>query len=475
MSLLANSNAIETGGYQISRSVRLRASATPYFDRTPASTSGNNTWTFSCWVKRGSDIGSTSTQESIMGAGDGGGAPARYDIFGFYNDTIQFFTFNGSVASIYTTAVYRDPSAWYHLVCRYDDTQSTASNRVRIYVNGVLQTLNSPTYPNQNYGSNFNTTYLQRIAANTIATNRGIDGYLAEVIMVSGQSLDPSSFGQTDANTGVWVAKKYVGSHGTNGFYLPFNLDSIIFSADYLVVAGGGGGGYGGGGGGAGGLLTGNTNLEVNVPYAVKVGAGGNGSTSAGVGGNIGNLGNESKFSTFIGGGGGAGGSSNNGVYNVNITPGSGAYALNGNGAGGAYTASSAGGSGSNAGYSGGAGNGSVSGSGGGSGGNGSTGGAGGAGTISSITGSSVTYATGGGSSGSASGGANTGNGGGGGGSGANSGGNGGSGVVIIKIPNTRTATFSSGVSSSLSTAVSGYKIYTVTATSTTSETVIFS
>ena len=165
-----------------------------------------------------------------MGAGDGGGAPARYDIFGFYNDTIQFFTFNGSVASIYTTAVYRDPSAWYHLVCRYDDTQSTASNRVRIYVNGVLQTLNSPTYPNQNYGSNFNTTYLQRIAANTIATNRGIDGYLAEVIMVSGQSLDPSSFGQTDANTGVWVAKKYVGSYGTNGFYLNFSDNSAATS-----------------------------------------------------------------------------------------------------------------------------------------------------------------------------------------------------------------------------------------------------
>lgn len=230
MSLLANSNAIETGGYQISRSVRLRASATPYFDRTPVSTSGNNTWTFSCWVKRGSDIGSTSTQESIMGAGDGGGAPARYDAFGFYNDTIQFFTFNGSVASIYTTAVYRDPSAWYHLVCRYDDTQSTASNRVRIYVNGVLQTLNSPTYPNQNYGSNFNTTYLQRIAANTIATNRGIDGYLAEVIMVSGQSLDPSSFGETDANTGVWVAKKYTGTYGTNGFYLNFSDNSAATS-----------------------------------------------------------------------------------------------------------------------------------------------------------------------------------------------------------------------------------------------------
>jgi hypothetical protein len=210
--------------------VRIRASATPYFDRTPASTSGNNTWTFSCWVKRGSDIGSTSTQESIMGAGDGGGAPARYDVFGFYNDTIQFFTFNGSAASIYTTAVFRDPSAWYHLVCRYDDTQSTASNRVRIYVNGVLQTLNSPTYPNQNYGSNFNTTYLQHIAANTIATNRGIDGYLAEVIMVSGQSLDPSSFGQTDTITGSWVAKKYTGTYGTNGFYLNFSDNSAATS-----------------------------------------------------------------------------------------------------------------------------------------------------------------------------------------------------------------------------------------------------
>ena len=467
MSLLANSNAIETGGYQISRSVRLRSSASAYFNRTPGSAGNRTTWTLSFWCKRGILGG----DRIVFNAGTTGSTDI--DIF-FTSD--QFMLSDRSGFNVKTTQVFRDPSAWYHFVVYFDTTQATSTNRIKLYVNGsqITDTAAGTSYPAQNATSSINNNVAHRFGTRSLIDNL-YDGYLTEINFIDGQALTPSSFGETDTITGSWVAKKYTGTYGTNGFYLPFNLDSIIFSADYLVVAGGGGGGYGGGGGGAGGLLTGNTNLEVNVPYAVKVGAGGNGSTSAGVGGNIGNLGNESKFSTFIGGGGGAGGSSNNGVYNVNITPGSGAYALNGNGAGGAYTASSAGGSGSNAGYSGGAGNGSVSGSGGGSGGNGSTGGAGGAGTISSITGSSVTYATGGGSSGSASGGANTGNGGGGGGSGANSGGNGGSGVVIIKIPNTRTATFSSGVSSSLSTAVSGYKIYTVTATSTTSETVIFS
>jgi len=471
LSLLANSNAIETGGYQISRSVRLRSSASAYLNRTLTTPTNNKIFTYSLWAKRGT-LGSA---QMLLSGGDGSSNNDAW--FGFNSsDQLVFASLTGGAYKIQvnTSAVFRDPSAFYSIVLFVDNTQATNSNGIKIYVNGVNQTLTYTTWV-QNGGSSINTANPHYIGRLNYSAIQYFDGYLTEINFIDGQALTPSSFGQTDTITGSWVAKKYTGTYGTNGFYLPFNLDSIIFSADYLVVAGGGGGGYGGGGGGAGGLLTGNTNLEVNVPYAVKVGAGGNGSTSAGVGGNIGNLGNESKFSTFIGGGGGAGGSSNNGVYNVNITPGSGAYALNGNGAGGAYTASSAGGSGSNAGYSGGAGNGSVSGSGGGSGGNGSTGGAGGAGTISSITGSSVTYATGGGSSGSASGGANTGNGGGGGGSGANSGGNGGSGVVIIKIPNTRTATFSSGVSSSLSTAVSGYKIYTVTATSTTSETVIFS
>ena len=474
MSLLANSNAIETGGYQISRSVRLRSSANAYLNRTQSTPTDEKKFTHSAWLKRGR----LGVYQAAIGGRDN--ATAQTPLAFNASDQIVWGESDG-VSTYYsatTTAVFRDPSAWYHIVTVYDSNNATAADRLIIYVNGVRQAItisgSGSSIPSGRAGYwNQSGTSVLIGATNTVTDF--FDGYLTEVHFIDGQALTPSSFGETDTITGSWVAKKYTGTYGTNGFYLPFNLDSIIFSADYLVVAGGGGGGYGGGGGGAGGLLTGNTNLEVNVPYAVKVGAGGNGSTSAGVGGNIGNLGNESKFSTFIGGGGGAGGSSNNGVYNVNITPGSGAYALNGNGAGGAYTASSAGGSGSNAGYSGGAGNGSVSGSGGGSGGNGSTGGAGGAGTISSITGSSVTYATGGGSSGSASGGANTGNGGGGGGSGANSGGNGGSGVVIIKIPNTRTATFSSGVSSSLSTAVSGYKIYTVTATSTTSETVIFS
>jgi hypothetical protein len=189
--------------------------------RTPSSAGNDNTWTFSCWIKRGSDIGSVNTQEGIIGAGDGGGSPARYDNIGFYNDKIQFFTFNGFGASIQTTAVYRDPSAWYHLVIRYDDTQATAADRVRIYVNGVVQALNSPTFPSQNYGSNFNTTYLQRIGANTVATNRGVDGYLSEIIMVDGQSLDPSSFGQLDASTNRWIPKDASGlTFGTNGFYL---------------------------------------------------------------------------------------------------------------------------------------------------------------------------------------------------------------------------------------------------------------
>jgi hypothetical protein len=265
------------------------------------------------------------------------------------------------------------------------------------------------------------------------------------------------------------------------------------FSAEYLVVAGGGGGGWEvGGGGGAGGLLNSTLTAAIGTAYTVTVGAGGAGATSrpGGSGGFA------SVFSAISATGGGKGGNNDSDQTNggsgggagegASTTPG---IAGQGTAGGAADDISGASGGGGGAGFQGGNGGGS--------------GGVGGNGASSSITGTPTTYAGGGGGGrfgggGSAggsggggtgaiaagAGGAGTANtGGGGGGSSSTNfapiqrypGGAGGSGVVIIKIPDTRTATFSAGVTSSLSTAVSGFKVYTVTQTTTTSETVTFS
>jgi len=211
------------GGYSIAQSIRFNDDDTPYLQRTPGSSGNDHTWTFSCWLKRGSDVGSSNTQEGILGAGNGVevGGHARYDALNIYNDQIQFGTWNGSLAEVYTVALLRDPAAWYHIVVRYDDTQSTDTNRIRIYINGSLQTfVSTPNYPDQNQGSSFNGAFLHRIGANAVSTSRGIDGYLSEIVMIDGASLGPGSFGETN-DDGVWVPINVSGlTFGTNGFYI---------------------------------------------------------------------------------------------------------------------------------------------------------------------------------------------------------------------------------------------------------------
>jgi len=287
-------------------------------------------------------------------------------------------------------------------------------------------------------------------------------------------------------------------------------LPTISLTVDFLVIAGGGGGGSGGGGGGGaggyrtstgtsggGGSAESSLTLNVGTAYTVTVGGGGTGGTVPGYA--VGGTGSNSVLDTItsLGGGGGSAfsktptsGGSGGGVEGNNNPSTGGAGTANQGFAGGNWTTGGFAGAG-----------------GGGAGAAGTTkstanASTGGNGVASSITGSSVTRAggggggsqgaygggsaaaggTGGGGAGSSTSAAgtagttNTGSGGGGGGytGSAGAGGNGGSGVVYIQIPSARTATFSAGVTSSVAT-VGAYKVYTVTATSTTSETVTFS
>jgi hypothetical protein len=129
-----------------------------------------------------------------------------------------------NLINVETTASLRDPSAWYHIVLTVDTTEATASDRVKIYINGVQQTALSLTeYPSLNADLVTNSTTPHAIGRRTRNNGANIysDKYLAEVNFIDGQALDPTDFGEF--KSGVWVAKSYSGSYGTNGFYLDFS------------------------------------------------------------------------------------------------------------------------------------------------------------------------------------------------------------------------------------------------------------
>jgi hypothetical protein len=189
--------------------------------------------TISVWVKRG-NLNTGSTQVILANY-----TGVRYlGELCFDNDTdgIRFDPGgNGDGSSnhyrVITSAQFRDVGSWYHIVLAYDSTQSTDTNRVKIYVNGEQQTVvadgSGQSFPPQNYGHE----YSYNGANNTIGEfgasfNSGyLDGYLSEFNFIDGLTLDPTYFGET--KNGVWIAKKYTGSYGTNGYRLEFKNTSV--------------------------------------------------------------------------------------------------------------------------------------------------------------------------------------------------------------------------------------------------------
>ena len=215
-------------GYQISRSVRFRASATAYFNRTPASATNQTTWTWSGWVKKAN----LSTYGCMFGAYTGAGA--TYSVVQWNNDNTLVF-FNQTSASVTlnltTTALYRDSAAWYHVVAVYDSTQATSTNRAKLYVNGSQVTaFTTATYPTLNANATINSTVPHDVGRFGGALNY-FDGCMTETNFVDGQALTPSSFGEYDSITGVWKPKKFTGTYGTNGFYLNFSDNSASTAA----------------------------------------------------------------------------------------------------------------------------------------------------------------------------------------------------------------------------------------------------
>jgi hypothetical protein len=207
------------GGYTIAKSLRLRSSASAYLNRTPGTAGNRKTWTWSAWVKRGQFVGGmyqgyvSTSSFTAFGWGGAGGTTL------FMQDFV-----NGSYNLVWeTTALFRDTAAWYHVVWAYDSTQASSANALKLYVNGVQQTLGftavSGSYT-QNRDTFINATNSQQIGTYSNSTFQ--DGYMADVNFIDGQALAPSSFGSFSGTGGVWQPIAYTGTYGTNGFYLKF-------------------------------------------------------------------------------------------------------------------------------------------------------------------------------------------------------------------------------------------------------------
>lgn len=147
-------------------------------------------------------------------------------LFYFDGTSSTFFFINNTGSGYfgrYLSAAFRDISSWYHIIISVDTNQATSSNRIKFYINGVLQTSTAAAGGDMPDVSTFvNNTNAHAIGRNPYDSTGHVNGYLTEINFIDGQALTPSSFGETDAVTGRWKAKAYSGSYGTNGFYLKF-------------------------------------------------------------------------------------------------------------------------------------------------------------------------------------------------------------------------------------------------------------
>ena len=207
--------------YEIEQSLMFEDGDTAYLTKTPSSAGNRKTWTYSCWVKRSEESG--SAYYTLFSACDNSSANTNW--IAFRNNELAISAADGNVL-LRTNALYRDISAWYHCVFVYDSTQSTESNRMKIFVNGVqITSFAAATYPSQNDDGFIGSDVQHNIGTRTRPAdtrNNYYSGYMAETHFIDGSQLTASSFGETDAATGQWIPKKYTGSYGTNGFYLKF-------------------------------------------------------------------------------------------------------------------------------------------------------------------------------------------------------------------------------------------------------------
>ena len=216
-----------SSGYAVDNSVRLDGYASSTrMEATNSSAGSRQIFTFSTWLKRSSPD-STSNFQVLYSAVDSGGNERIM----FEEDKLTWdFDIAGVDYSVETSGrLYRDFSAWYHIVVTKDTTQSTEANRIKMYVNGVQQTLAEIQlgFPDQNANGSINMAIEHQLFAQ--ADGEEFGGYACETVLIDGTAYAADSFGEFDSDSGIWKPIDVSGlTFGTNGFYMNYANSSAL-------------------------------------------------------------------------------------------------------------------------------------------------------------------------------------------------------------------------------------------------------
>ena len=227
MAFLTQAANRQSGEYNIDNSLKFEADNSEYLSKTPQSAGNRKTWTISVWVKR-TEL--SSGGHMIFSAGD---------TYVQFDGNAIWCNFRAASENFFlaTNRRFRDTAAWYHIVVQCDTTQGTASNRAKLYVNGVQETsFQNSTYDNmsQNYDTSMNNTIeheMGKYSKEETTYANFFNGYMADFHLVDGTAVSPTSFGKFD-DSGIWIPTGYTG-HGTQGSKLNFaNAANIGFSSN---------------------------------------------------------------------------------------------------------------------------------------------------------------------------------------------------------------------------------------------------
>ena len=219
-----------SSAYGVDNSAMFNDDDEDYFTRTPSgSATSTRKFTMAAWVKRGC----LGTNLPIFSARSGANSD---DALNFTTgDKLEVMVDYTNDGQLTTNALFRDPHAWYHIVLAVDTEQSTAANRLKLYVNNVqITSFSTASYPAEDYDfERWQVSGNENTIGRTLSVTAGkADGYMAEVVWIDGQQLTPSSFGETDSN-GVWRPIDVTGlTFGNYGYYLPFTTSTFL-GADY--------------------------------------------------------------------------------------------------------------------------------------------------------------------------------------------------------------------------------------------------
>ena len=213
-----------TPAYEVANSCRFNDDSSDYLTFTPSGNGNRKVFTISLWVKRGN----LGIQTEMIGSSDSSFGNGLFLEF-TSSDTLRFGFQDPNVFKV-TNRVFRDTSAWLHICVAVDVTQSSNSDRVKIYINGTQETSFSTDDTMANEDRDWNNTQAHSIGRAGAYNGFYFDGYLAEVVNIDGSQLAPTSFGEFDEDSPtIWKPKDVSGlTFGTNGFYLDFEDSSAL-------------------------------------------------------------------------------------------------------------------------------------------------------------------------------------------------------------------------------------------------------